>query len=228
MIVRTASPGMEALEPVTTNLFASAPQELGFAPGMVVRSFLIRGEDGNLLLNASEGVLRNADAVDGLGGVEALWLGHWHEGLTGAQAIADRFRTPVIVHEADREEAEKKVLIAEAFDGTRQIRRDLEAVLIPGHTPGSVAYLWHGPDARCLFTADSLYLEDGGLRGGLLDSSDRQAFLASLSRLKDIRFDLLVPWVAPKDAPVATPYTPQAFRRDLDAVISRVEAGGNG
>ena len=228
MTVQTASPETDALDPVTTDLFASAPQELGFAPGMVVRSFLVRSDDGNLLLNASEGVLRNAAAIDGLGGVEALWLGHWHEGLTGAQAIADRLRTPVIVHQADREEAEKKVAIARTFDDSRQIGRDLEAIHIPGHTPGSVAYLWHGPDARCLFTADSLYLKEGELRGGLLDSSDRTAFLASMRQLRQVEFDLLIPWVALKGAPVATPYTPQAFRRDLDAVISRVEAGGDG
>ena len=135
MTVQTASPETDALEPVTTDLFASAPQELGFAPGMVVRSFLVRSEDGNLLLNASEGTLRNADAIDRLGGAEALWLGHWHEGLTGAQAIADRLRTPVIVHQADREEAEKKVSIAETFDGARQIRRDLEVIHIPGIRP---------------------------------------------------------------------------------------------
>jgi hypothetical protein len=79
-----------------------------------------------------------------------------------------------------------------------------------------------------MFTADSLYVKAGELRGGLLDSSDATAFLASLSRLRDIEFDLLIPWVALKGAPVAAPYTPQAFRRDLDAVISRIEAGGDG
>ena len=228
MNIQTASPETEALDPVTTDLFASAPQELGFAPGLVVRSFLVRSEAGNLLLNASEGVLRNAEAIDGLGGVDALWLGHWHEGITGAQAIAHRLGTPVIVHEADRAEAEKKVAIAETFDGVRQIGRDLRAIPIPGHTPGSVAYLWHGPEARCLFTADSLYVKDGELRGGLLESSDRRAFLASLSLLRGIEFDLLIPWVAQKGAPVATRYTPPAFRRELDAVISRIEAGGDG
>lgn len=228
MNAQSASLESEALDQVTTNLFASAPQELSFAPGMVVRSFLIRSDEGNLLLNASEGALRNAAAVDALGGVEAIWLGHWHEGLTGAQAIADRLGAPVIVHAADREEAAKKVAIAETFDDARQIRPDLEAIPIPGHTPGSAAYLWHGPDARCLFTADSLYMKDGQLRGVLLDSSDRKAFLESLSLLRDIEFDLLIPWVALKGAPVATPYAWEAFRRDLDAVISRIEGGGDG
>ncbi|MEO3434510.1 MBL fold metallo-hydrolase [Inquilinus sp. CAU 1745] len=228
MNIQAASPEMEALDPITTNLFASAPQELSFAPDEVVRSFLICSDDGNLLLNASEGALRSASAIDRLGGAGALWLGHWHEGITGAQAIADRLGTPVIIHEADREEAEKKVAIAQTFDDARQIRPDLRAIPIPGHTPGSTAYLWHGPDARCLFTADSLLVKDGELRGVLLESSDRRAFLESLSRLRDIEFELLIPWPALKGAVVATPYTPEAFRRDLDAVVSRIEAGGDG
>lgn len=219
---------VEGLDRLTADLFASAPQELDFAPGLAVRSFLIRREGGNLLINASEGAVRSAGAIDRLGRVDALWLGHWHEALTGAEAIGERFRIPVIVHQADRAEAEKRAAIAETFDGNRRIGSDLMAIPIPGHTPGSVAYLWRGPEARCLFTADSLYVKDGALRGGLLDSSDREAFLASLQHLRAIEFDLLVPWVAQKGAAVAVPYTPHAFRRDLDAVIARVRAGGDG
>lgn len=228
MNLQAALPETESLDPVTADLFASSPQELGFAPGLVVRSFLIRSDGGNLLLNASEGALRNARTIEEHGGVTALWLGHWHEGLTGAQAIADRFKVPVVVHQDDREEAEKRVAITETFNDARRIRSNLEAIPIPGHTPGSTAYLWHGPEARCLFTADSLYVKDGILQAALLDSSDRQALLASLGRLRGIEFDLLVPWVADKGAAVATAYGPQAFRKDLDTVVARIAAGVSG
>ncbi|MGF1619105.1 MAG: hypothetical protein ACFCUR_00655 [Rhodomicrobiaceae bacterium] len=118
--------------------------------------------------------------------------------------------------------------IASESASPRRISGDLEAIPIPGHTEGSVAYLWNGPDARCLFTADSLYMKDGQLRGALLESSDREAFLASLARLRDTEIDLLVPWVAQKGAAAATPYNTKEFRRNLDAVIARIEAGGDG
>jgi glyoxylase-like metal-dependent hydrolase (beta-lactamase superfamily II) len=195
---------------------------------MVVRSFLIPG-DSNLLINAGEGALESAEAIDELGGVDALWLGHWHEALTGARAIAERFKAPVMVHEADRAMAEEKeVPVHETIDGPRRISVDLEAIPIPGHTEGSVAYLWNGPDARCLFTADSLYMKNGKLCSALLESSDREAILASLARLRDIEIDLLVPWVAEKGAAAATPYRTKEFRSDLDTVIGRIEAGGDG
>lgn len=227
MTLHTDSASVAGLTELTSGLFSSAPQILDFAPEMVVRSFLIRGS-GNLLINASQGAIESAGAIAESGRVDALWLGHWHEAITGAKAIADRFQTRVIIHEADREEAEKNVRVDETFDGPCRIRDDLQAIPIPGHTPGSVAYLWHGPDARCLFTADSLYIRNGELRGGLLESSDRLAFLESIGRLRSIEIDLLVPWVAHKDTLPATPYTPQTFRRDLDALIARIDAGGDG
>jgi glyoxylase-like metal-dependent hydrolase (beta-lactamase superfamily II) len=222
---QTAADGFHSL---AEGVFASSPQELGFAPGMSVRSFLVRGENGNLLINASEGVLEDAAEIDRLGGATALWLGHGHEALTGAQAIADRFGVPVVVHEADREEAAAKVRVSQTFDGDREIADRLRAIPIPGHTPGSTAYLWRGSDARCLFTADSLYLKNGDLRGGLLAGSDRGAFLESLARLRDVEFDLLIPWVARNGEPAATRYAPEAFRSAIDAVAARIEAGGDG
>lgn len=216
------------LETVTADLLAGDPKELGFAPGMVVRSYILRGEHGNVLVNASDGILANTEAVEAAGGAKALWLGHWHEAMLGAQAIAERFGVPVHVHEADREQAAKRVTITDTFDGPMEIAPDLRAIPIPGHTPGSTAYLWHGPEARCLFTADSLYVSDGELRGVLLGDSDREAFLGSLRRLRDVEFDLLVPWVALKGAPVATRFTWDGFIRSLDAVIGRITAGGDG
>lgn len=216
------------LETVTADLLAGDPRDLGFAPGMVVRAFLLRGAGGNVLVNASDGILGNAEAVEAAGGATSLWLGHWHEAMLGAQAVADRFGVPVHIHEADREQAAKRVTITGTFDGAGEIAPDLRAIPMPGHTPGSSAYLWHGPEARCLFTADSLYVSDGELRGVLLGDSDRAAFLDSLRRLRDVEFDLLVPWVAPKGAPIATPFTREGFVRSIDAVIGRVTAGGDG
>ncbi|MFQ8431983.1 MBL fold metallo-hydrolase [Amaricoccus sp. W119] len=216
------------LEPVTAHLLAGDPLELGFAPGMVVRSFLLRGADGNVLVNASDGILRNGEAVEAAGGATALWLGHWHEAMLGAGAIAKRFGTPVHVHQADHEEAAKRVAVAGTFDGPKQIAPDLRAIPIPGHTPGSTAYLWRGPEARCLFTADSLYVSEGELRGVLLGDSDRGTFLDSLRRLREVEFDLLVPWVARAGAPIATPFTRDGFARSIDAVIGRVTAGADG
>lgn len=60
------------------------------------------------------------------------------------------------------------------------------------------------------------------------ESSDREAILSSLARFRDVEIDLLVPWVAQKGAAAAPPYKMKEFYRDLDTVIARIEAGGDG
>ncbi|MFJ1748239.1 MBL fold metallo-hydrolase [Streptomyces sp. NPDC088116] len=72
-----------------------------------------------------------------------------------------------------------------------------QAVVLPGHTPGSAAYLF--ADRRLLFTGDALVTEDGfaGRTGPTLVSRcfthDSRAALAALDRLDELKADLLLP-----------------------------------
>jgi glyoxylase-like metal-dependent hydrolase (beta-lactamase superfamily II) len=63
--------------------------------------------------------------------------------------------------------------------------RIVEAVHIPGHSPGSVAYLTESAGKRILFGQDI----HGPLDPSLL--SDREAYQQSLKRLIDLEADLL-------------------------------------
>jgi len=72
-----------------------------------------------------------------------------------------------------------------------------QAVALPGHTPGSAAYLF--ADRGLLFTGDALVTEDqfAGRTGPTLVSRcfthDSKAALASLDRLDALKADLLLP-----------------------------------
>jgi glyoxylase-like metal-dependent hydrolase (beta-lactamase superfamily II) len=89
---------------------------------------------------------------------------------------------------------------AQAFDGDR-VLEDLpgapQAVALPGHTPGSTAYLF--ADRGLLFTGDALVTEDqfAGRTGPTLVSRcfthDSRAALAALDRLDELTADLLLP-----------------------------------
>jgi len=71
------------------------------------------------------------------------------------------------------------------------------AVALPGHTPGSAAYLF--ADRGLLFTGDALVTEDGfaGHTGPMIVSRcfthDSRAALAALDRLDELTADLLLP-----------------------------------
>ena len=61
----------------------------------------------------------------------------------------------------------------------------------------------------------------------MLDSSDRASYLNSLELLRDVEFDVLVPWAATAGDPFYDITTPAEARRRIEAIIERLRAGGD-
>jgi len=97
----------------------------------------------------------------------------------------------VWIHEADRSAAPYATQIFEGCDPI-QVYHDLLAIPVPGHTKGSVVYLWSD---RCLFTGDSLswsFAENdlNAFRDFCWYSWDEQR--RSLARLLNTNFELVL------------------------------------
>ena len=197
-----------------TSLTPSPPQPLPFAPSLHVRSFLLPREHGDVLVYSSNGL---ATAFPGAS-IARQYLGHSHE----AMFADDPLGAPVFVHEDDRPAVGDALDVRATFSRRHTLDEDFEVIPIPGHTPGSTAYLWNDGERRYLFTADSIYLSEGEWVDGLLDSSDRQAYLRSLEALREEEFDVLVPWAASADGPWYAETDPADARRRIDAIIKRV------
>jgi glyoxylase-like metal-dependent hydrolase (beta-lactamase superfamily II) len=214
------------MQTVIPDLYASPPVALSFAPSTHVRAFLLRRAQGNLLIYSTPAVADDAAAIEALGGVARHYLNHWHEvSLGGADRIAGAFGAPLFCHEDDRQSAEETAEIAGTFAGRHMVGDDLEAIPIPGHTPGATAYLWDGGGHRCLFTGDSLYLRDGEWVAAVLESSDRDAYIESLERIKDLDFDVLVPWAASAGQPFRAITERTDAGRRIDAILERLRRG---
>jgi glyoxylase-like metal-dependent hydrolase (beta-lactamase superfamily II) len=216
------------MQTVITDLYASTPAGLSFAPSIHVRAFLLRRAQGNLLLYSAPTVVDDAPAIEEQGGIARHYLNHWHEvSIGGADRIAATFGAPLFCHENDRQEASKTAEVAGTFSVRHMAGDDLEAIPIPGHTPGATAYSWEGGGHRCLFTGDSLYLRDGEWVAGVLDSSDRDAYIESLGLIRELDFDVLVPWAATAGQPFHAVTDRADARRRIDAILERVRGGGD-
>jgi glyoxylase-like metal-dependent hydrolase (beta-lactamase superfamily II) len=213
------------MQTVIPDLYASPPAALSFAPSTHVRAFLLRRPQGNLLLYSAPTVADEAAAIEELGGVARHYLNHWHEVMIGGADRIAAFGGPLFCHEDDRQEAAKQVEIAGTFSQRHMAGDDLEAIPIPGHTPGATAYLWYGGGHRCLFTGDSLWLRDGEWVAAVLDSSDRDAYIESLGLLRELDFDVLVPWAATAGRPSHALADTADARRRIDAIIERLRRG---
>jgi glyoxylase-like metal-dependent hydrolase (beta-lactamase superfamily II) len=207
---------MTVMTPVQIpGLRASPPQALPFAPSLEVRAFVLEREHGDLLVYSN-------DRLEDPEGVSRWYLNHRHEAMFVSGAVT----APLFVHERERRSVERKAHVRASFSRRHTLDDDFEVIPTPGHTPGATAYLWDSGEHRFLFTGDTIFLSDGEWVAAVLDSSDRAAYLDSLELIRDLDFDVLVPWAATTgDLPYAVTSNADARRR-IDAVIERVRAGG--
>lgn len=214
------------MQTVIPDLYASAPAALSFAASIHVRAFLLRRRQGNLLIYSAGTLADDAGAIEALGGISRHYLNHWHEAaFGGGDAVASAFEAPLFCHENERQSVSETTGVAGTFAERHRHGDDFEAVPIPGHTSGATAYLWDSGRHRCLFTGDSLYLREGEWVAAVLESSDRAAYISSLELIKELDFDVLVPWVATAGQPChATTDKVDAGRR-IDAILERLHRG---
>ena len=83
---------------------------------------------------------------------------------------------------------------------------------------------WDTGEQRLLFTADTISLRDGEWDMAVLDSSDPVAYARSLELIRDLEFDVLVPWAASRDGAPYALTTAADTRRRVDALLADLRA----
>jgi len=211
----------QAMESPVEGLYASRPEPLPFAPSLDVRAFLLRRDSGNVLVYSVDGLESDAAAIDELGGVSRQYLNHRHE----AMFASDRVAAPLFVHENERESVAERLHVRGTFSRRHVLDEDFEVIPTPGHTSGATAYLWDSGRHRFLFTGDTIYLDDGEWVAAVLGSSDREPYLESLELIRELDFDVLVPWAASGGQPYHAVTSRADARRRIDAILVRVRRG---
>jgi Metallo-beta-lactamase superfamily len=195
---------------------ASTPQALPFAPSLEVRAFVLDRPDGRVLVYSN-------DTLADPEGVTRWYLNHSHEAMFVSGAVS----APLFVHERERPAVEGKAHVRATFSRRHTLDDDFEVIPTPGHTPGATAYLWDSGEHRFLFTGDTIFLSHGEWVAAVLDSSDRAAYLDSLELIRELDFDVLVPWAASAGEPWYAVTSRADARRRIDAIIERVRAGAD-
>ncbi|OOY05538.1 MBL fold metallo-hydrolase [Thioclava sp. F28-4] len=209
------------LQSTIRGLYGSPSAPLPFLEGVVVRAFVLERPQGNVILYNAPGISKAADEIREMGRPWRLLMNHHHEAMFGAP----RLDVPVWINEADRSRVDMP--IAGTFSERQMIDDDLEIIPTPGHTAGTTMFLWDNGEHRLLFPGDSLWVEGGEWKAVLLGDSDRAAYLSSLALLKEIDFDILVPWGVEEGEPYGYAVTREEAAANLDRIIGRLEAGEN-
>jgi hypothetical protein len=201
-------------KPAIAGLHASPAERLPFAPSLEIRWFRLErdsGDSGDIAIYSNRTTPIHT---------ARQYLNHGHE----AMFLPESRSTPLFVHERDREAVPGEV--RGTFSRRHVFEDDLEVIPTPGHTPGATAYLWDSGEQRVLFTGDTIYLADGEWVAAVLDSSDRVAYLESLELLRELDFDVLVPWAATSGQPWYALTSAEDPRERIGRLIERVHASG--
>ena len=211
--------------PTIAGLHPTTAQGLSFSDTTDVRAWILDRPAGSLLVYSTGVLEQDADAIRAHG-VDRQYLNHWHEALFGL--APDALDARLLVHDADRAQVAartgRRVL---TFSRRHHLGDDLAVIPTPGHTPGATAYLWDAQDLRLLFTGDTVYLDGDEWVAAVLDGSDRAAYLDSLDAIRELDFDVLVPWGATEGGPSVAAVSPAGRRRRIDDLIARLRRGGD-
>lgn len=211
------------LEVPIDGLLATPTARLPYQHNVMLRSYVLVRPQGNVIVYNSPGVSEAVDAIAALGAPARLLINHEHESMYGQPALD----VPVWIHERDRSAVARSITVAGTFAARESIGHDLEVVPTPGHTAGTTSYLWDNGTHRFLFTGDFIWIEDGEWKAVVLSPELRGEYLASLALVRDLVFDVLVPWgVTEGDLPFGLVASQNEKRERIDAIIARVEAGG--
>jgi glyoxylase-like metal-dependent hydrolase (beta-lactamase superfamily II) len=150
-------------------------------------SYAVRRAAGNFMVDSPRWTKAVVTALEEVGGLADILLTH-RDDVADADRYAEHFGARVWIHDWDRNAAPYATDIIEGVQ-PRRLGSDLIAIPVPGHTKGSVVYLY---EERCLFTGDSLAwsFEDDDLeafRGACWYSWEEQT--KSLRRLSDYKFE---------------------------------------
>jgi glyoxylase-like metal-dependent hydrolase (beta-lactamase superfamily II) len=212
-----AAPGETAMD----GLHATEPQPLPFAPAMHIRAFALERPAGNVLVYSTATLASSAPAFEALGGISRHYLNHRHEAMFATDAVA----APLFVHEREAAHVAPAYDVRGTFSRRHLLDDDFEVIPTPGHTSGATAYLWDSGRHRFLFTGDSVMLHDGEWIAAVLESSERAAYIESLELLREVEFDVLVPWAASAGQPYVSVTSHPEARRRIDAIAARLRGG---
>jgi glyoxylase-like metal-dependent hydrolase (beta-lactamase superfamily II) len=221
LVCPTASVRSESKKPKPHGIF---PQEL--APGVYrcgfnsresygAHSYFVVRPQGNLLVDSPRYASELRNAFKASGGIAEILLSH-QDDVADADKYAAEFGARVWIHKAD---ARAAPYATDRIEGSEEleIRENLLALPVPGHTRGSVVYLL---EDTYLFTGDSLAWSEE--RKQLIAFRDAcwyswEALTESLARLAAYHFE----WVLPGHAWSA--HLPAAeMARELAALIKRM------
>jgi glyoxylase-like metal-dependent hydrolase (beta-lactamase superfamily II) len=169
-----------------TNLFKS---------GMLnSHAYLLQHPDGNILFyNTNDET--DLDKIEQLGGIKYQLLTHRDEAGTSLLRIKERFKSLLVFTEPESQAISKYAQADLFFEPTDNQFAHIEVLHTPGHTEGSVSFVYQSPYGKTyLFTGDTFFQWEGRWATLVLDSAggNKASLKSSLHKLRALKPDVVM------------------------------------
>jgi glyoxylase-like metal-dependent hydrolase (beta-lactamase superfamily II) len=128
------------------------------------------------------------------GGIDRQVMNHGADASPACTYVEKTYGAPIYIHDDDVDHAirKRKGPVSGSFSKSHSVTTGLEAIPLPGHTPGFTVFLWRAPGTRYLIAGDIIF-EDPQSWTAFLGEGLYQLGARSLQRLGEIECDVLLP-----------------------------------
>lgn len=179
------------MKQITQDLWQSSR----YSNGMLnTHAYLLQRGQGNVLFYNTNHA-DDLEEIAALGGIRFQLLTHRDETGASQQRIRDQFGCELGIGEKEVEFARQHGPVDHVFSHEDSALEDIQILHTPGHTNGSVCYLYHSPYGETyLFSGDTMFLWSGEWSTFVLEGAggSNLTLAHSLEQLKHTSPDLVL------------------------------------
>jgi glyoxylase-like metal-dependent hydrolase (beta-lactamase superfamily II)/ferredoxin len=183
-------------------------------------SYLVRRDDGNVLVDSPRAARPLMDRIEALGGVRTMFLTH-RDDVADHARFARRFGCERVMHSRDVGDDTRAVERRIEGGDPMHLAADLVAIPTPGHTRGSMVLLVGG---TFLFTGDHVWASEDGEDGERLEAGRDVCWYSwaeqtrSMEKLLAFDFEWVLPGHGPRfHAPA------RRMRAEMERLVGRMK-----
>ena len=176
-------------------LYPDLWQSKRYSSGMLnTYAYLLQHPDGNILIY-NTGDAEDLDAIEQLGGIRYQLITHRDEAGESLSRIQQRFDSALMVAEYEAPAISQYAKADRYFsEGDHQLD-DLTVLATPGHTGGSVCFIYKSPHGKTyLFTGDTFFQWNGKWSTLVIEKAggSEASLIKSLEKLRGVRPDVVM------------------------------------
>jgi hydroxyacylglutathione hydrolase len=162
--------------------------------GLQTYAYLLLGKDGNALLYNTS----HADEIQHiaeLGGIKYQCLSHRDETGPSLRRIRDQFGSKLCCHIKEEPSIAQSCRVDITFSEPNTRILDLEVIHTPGHTDGSVSFVYRSPFGHTyLFTGDTFFQSNGNWGTFVIPQAggSKKSLIDSLELYRNLNPDVVI------------------------------------